>query len=308
MEKKPVNALIDVDFEPYWFNSVDYIEKTSKNEGVTYFYKRDAAQLFIRFHKIDNEWVSPARAPFGGLEISKQTDIKTAYDFVKEIIEEAKNEHVQKIRISVFPECYNITNADLIDEVLIHAGFQVSITELNFHLSTTSGDFESFIHVSENRRLRKAKQAGFECSIDTNPDLEYIHKLISDCRNRKGHPLSMNLIEFKKMFHDFPERYILFVVKDKELIIAAAIGVIVRSDIMYNFLPADHEDYLNYSPMVLLNEGIYNYCRVGGYKLYDLGIATSGGIRNEGLIKFKEHLGGEMSHKYTYELQIDTLS
>ncbi len=114
----------------------------------------------------------------------------------------------------------------------------------------------------------------------------------------------MNAEDFTRMFHDFPDRYSLFVVKDGETTIAAAVGVKVRTDLLYNFLPADHPEYLGYSPVVLLNKGMYEYCRTNGYKIYDLGIATSGGIRNEGLIRFKEHLGGILSHKYSYSIRL----
>ncbi len=305
MEKKPVNTPIDVDFEQFWFNTLDYSQKQDIHEGVTFLYKKDQTQLFIRLYKKENDWISPCRAPFGGLEFSKETDMKTLFEFVRDLINEATADRIDKIRISLPPECYDIFKSDLMDEALLHAGFLVTETELNYHIQINQGDFATFIHESEKRRLKKCLQAGFNCSIEKNPDYDYIHGLISDCRKRKGYPLSMNLTDFKKMFLNFPDRYLLFVVKDKELIIAAGIGVKVRSDILYNFLPADHIDYSAYSPMVLLNKGMYDYCRDGGYQIYDLGIATVNGIRNEGLIKFKEHLGGKLSHKYSYEYKID---
>ena len=305
MEKRPIDAVVKVDFEQFWFNTTDYSEKQASTDGAIYSYKSGQKEIFIRLYRIENELISPFRAPFGGLEFSPQTDRKTLFDFIKEIIEDAKMDGITKIKISSYPECYDIAKIDLIDEALLHAGFNVKLTELNYHLPISKGDFENFIHDSEKRRLNKSIQAGFVCAIEANPDYDEIHHLISKCRNRKGYPLSMKVEEFRKMFLDFPERYLIFVVKDKNKTIAAAIGVKVRADILYNFLPADHEDYLSYSPMVLLNKGMYDYCRASGHAIYDLGIATAAGVRNEGLIKFKEHIGGELSHKYLYELTID---
>lgn len=288
-------------FEPFWFNSAEYATKQTA-EGAVFLYQKDPHQIYIKLYKKDGYWLSPWRAPFGSFEVSKGMDLTTMYGFIKELIEKTNIPGMKGIRITAAPDCYDLNKADLLDETLIHAGFKATVTESNYHLETSMGEFETFIHDSEKRRLKKCQNAGFEWMVDQHPDYDEVHALISACRKRKGHPLSMNAEDFKKMFLDFPDRYLLFSVKDNGKTIAAAIGVKVRSDILYNFLPADHEDYLNYSPMVLMNKGMYDYCRQNGYRIYDMGIATSGGVPNEGLIRFKEHLGGMLSHKYSYEL------
>jgi hypothetical protein len=306
LKKLTSNDTVNLVFEPFWFNSKEYAEKQATGENYIFFQEDKEKQLILRLYKIGDRLISPFRAPFGSIEFSNETDIKTIFEFMKEVISSVKlNKDIKEISITAPPECYNLLKADLTDEALIHSGFSVSVTELNYHLDTEMGDFENFVHDSEKRRLKKCLNAGFECSVETNPDYPSIHQLISDCRLRKGHPLSMNAADFEKMFLDFPESYVLFVVKDKGKIIAAAVGVKVNAAILYNFLPADHEDYLAYSPMVLLNKGMYDYCRENNYQIYDLGIATSGGIRNEGLIRFKEHLGGKLSHKYSYEIKLN---
>lgn len=289
-------------FEPFWFNSAEYAAKQAGLEGAIFLYQKDSHQIYIKLYKKDGYWFSPWRAPFGSFEVSQGMDLTTMYDFIKELIAKTNVAGMKGIRITAAPDCYDLYRADLLDETLIHAGFNAVITEANYHLDTSMGEFEHFVHDSEKRRLKKCQNAGFEWIVDPEPDYAEVHALISACRQRKGHPLSMNEEDFRKMFRDFPDRYLLFAVKDQGKTIAAAIGVKVRSDILYNFLPADHEDYLNYSPMVLVNKGMYDYCRQHGYRIYDMGIATSGGVRNEGLIRFKEHLGGILSHKYSYEL------
>lgn len=296
-----INTSLNTSFEPFWFNSKEYAAKQSA-EGMLFHYKKDLTQIFIRTYPKNGILYSPLRAPFGSFEFSAETDRETLYEFVKELLLKAKEMNLKGVSIAAPPECYDLAKADLLDEVLIQAGFSVSVTELNYHIDMASAEFESFIHSSEKRRLKKSLKAGFEYGIEPYPDYTIIHRLIADCRERKGYPLSMSTGEFEKMFHDFPDRYLPFVVKEGSKIIAAAIGVKVRSDLLYNFLPADHKDYLGYSPMVLLNKTIYDYCFQNQYKLYDLGIATSGGVRNEGLIRFKEHLGGKLSHKYSYQI------
>ncbi|HVD99620.1 MAG TPA: GNAT family N-acetyltransferase [Cytophagaceae bacterium] len=299
-----INTSLSPSFEPFWFNSEEYAGKQAEGEGILLYYKKEEKEIFLRLYRKDQTLISPLRAPFGSLEFSTQTDLQTLYEFVKESLEKIKLSGIRSMQLVAPPECYDLQKADMLDEVLIHAGFSVTVTELNYHLETNLGAFENFIHDSEKRRLRKSIQAGFECTVAQEIDYKAVHQLIAECRKRKGYPLSMPAEAFEKMFRDFPERYTLFTVKDQSKIIAAAVGVKVRSDILYNFLPADDEDYLSYSPIVLLNKAMYDYCCQNGYHLYDLGIATSGGVRNEGLIRFKEHLGAALSHKYSYEIKL----
>ena len=154
--------------------------------------------------------------------------------------------------------------------------------------------------------MKKCKKAAFTFEELSNPDFETIHQLIVKARNRKHFPVSLKLEELKKLFTDFPEEFKLFAVKDQETIIATCVGVIVRENeqdnkgILYYFMPADHSDYLNYSPTTMLVDGLYQYCQQNGFVLLDLGISTSKGIPNEGLIRFKHNLGAVDSHKFSF--------
>jgi hypothetical protein len=303
----PVNHPFDPIFEPFWFNSKEYAKQQVLSEGYTFVKEEGLKQLFIRLYKKDNELISPGRASFGGIEFSNKTNAKEVFEFTNEIIDKARSEGIEKITITSFPECYDINKADIVDEVLLKAGFQVTITELNYHLDMEMGDFETFIKHTKREKILRCGKAGFECLIETNSDYKQIHKLISDCRLRKGYPLSMNVEDFEKMFKNFPQQYLIFVVKDKALTIAVAIGVKVRSDILYIFLLADHEEYLDYSPAVLLHKRMYDYCCENGYKIFDLGIASYKGLENEGLVRFKRQIGGKFSHKYSYEINLGKL-
>jgi hypothetical protein len=277
-----INHNYSLGFEPFWFNSDEYCQFQSVASNIPahqFYYKKDDKEILT-------------------------IDSQILYEFLQEVISCIKSKGGKKIVFSLAPECYELEKADLVDEVLLHSGFQISVTELNYHLSVKENSFETNLHESERRRLKKCLDAGFTFEISNSPDVDFVHQFIANCRLRKGYPLSMNASDFKKMFEAFAERYILFTVKDNAKIIAVAVGVKVHSSVLYNFLPADDKNYLSFSPMVLLNKGIFDYCKLNGFEIFDLGIATSGGIQNPGLIKFKEHLGGELSHKYSYELNI----
>jgi hypothetical protein len=291
-------------FEPYWFTTVHYATKQPLVDRIGFSFKDDTKEGFMEFYAPEGEaaWISPFRAPFGGPEFSENTDVASLFAFLKDIVAVAKEEGVKKIKLTMPPECYNLNKADKVDEVVLHLGFKVSITELNYHIDTAEGAFERLIAAPERRKISKCLEAGFTCIEESNPNYKEVYDFIAACRSRRGFPLSISFGDFEKQFLSFPDRYKLFSVKDGDIRIATAVAVIVSSEVVYNFLGSDHEAYSLYSPTVLLNQVIYEYSRVNGYRIYDLGIGTANGIRNEGLIKFKEHIGGKLSHKYSYEL------
>ena len=98
------------------------------------------------------------------------------------------------------------------------------------------------------------------------------------------------------LFHFFPKAFQIFTVRDKHKIVALTVTVRVNDRILYNFYPADAAEYHNYSPTVMLTEGLYNYCWEVGIGLLDLGSAP-----NYGLIRFKKNLGAQASLKLSFE-------
>jgi hypothetical protein len=290
-------------FEPFWFNSDGYCHSQHGAGHTTLWTRQGEDEIFVRFFEQEGWWQSPFRAPFGGAEFSEATTEATLVLFWEAICEKAREKGLKGISVVAPPECYD-SKIQRQHQALLQAGFEIQTTELNYHLPVEH-EFKSFLHTSEKRRLQKCEKAGFTYGPEYATDYREIHRLIAACRLRKGFPLSMNEVDFENMFARFPDRYVVFTVRDQGTLIAAAVGVKVRSDILYNFLPGDHPDYLSYSPVVMLNGGMYEYCRQYGIGIYDLGIATAGGVRNEGLIRFKEHLGGQCTPKYSYQIRFE---
>ena len=255
--------------------------------------------LFIK----DENALSPFRAPYGGFELDADTNESELNVLVEEILAFCKSKDLKKITIVSHPDCYDPEKSIIIKNVLLKNDFLISTTELNYHLIVDNTGFESKIHSSEKRKLKKCRDMNFSFSSSGN-DYHEMYQLIVACRKRKGFPISMNKEEFSKMFESFPDRYIPFTLRDGDKLIATAIGVKVNDHILYNFLPADYEQYLSYSPMVLLKAEMYRYCQDHQITMLDYGIGTAAGIKNEGLIRFKENMGGLMSHKNTYEIML----
>ena len=104
---------------------------------------------------------------------------------------------------------------------------------------------------------------------------------------------------------DFHQSYLVFSVRNGGELLAATLAIKVHKKILYSFLPGSLRKFKQYSPMVLLNEGLYTYCQNNQYEIFDLGISTEkNGTDQKSLIDFKDRMGGEKSYKYFFEKQL----
>jgi hypothetical protein len=289
-------------FEGFFFNDTSFLDKQNKHR-YTFISVDSSGRINARatLFLMENMALSPLRAPFGSIEFETGLPGTVLNELIKEMDAFALNNQLEKIKIASYPDCYHPENSRVLKEQLLKNGFIVTAEDHNYHVEVRGKEFESSLHSSERRRLKKSQQAGFQFNVEVPSELGFVHKMISECREYKGYPVSMNLQEFEKMFKDFPGRYILFTIRDKGRLIAATIGVRINADILYNFMPADEIEYRNFSPMVLLMKHVFEYCRENKYKIFDMGTAAENGVPNSGLLKFKENLGGELSYKLTFE-------
>ena len=110
----------------------------------------------------------------------------------------------------------------------------------------------------------------------------------------------MSFDELKKTTDQFPDNFLLTVVKDRETIAAANVSVRINSKILYNFYHDHLSLYDSVSPVVQLNEGLYEYCQQQGCSLLDLGTSMINGKPDIPLVTFKSRLGGQPTCKFTF--------
>lgn len=257
--------------------------------------------VFIR----DGWAVSPCATSFGSVEFSETLPIEELAYLIDAIGRQCENEGVRGIRMVSYPDCYAPDQARRLREALLSAGFSVKYEEFNQHLTVSDQPFVTHLHAAERRRLRKCQQAGFTSGPWLNPDVNALFDLIKNARLRKGFPMSMSRDALANLLTAFGEVCPVFAVWDGAQPIAACIGIRVTDEILYYFLPADHADYLTFSPAVRLVESLYQYAQQHRMTLLDLGISTSQGVRNEGLIQFKQRLGAVASTKFVFEKRTD---
>ena len=79
-----------------------------------------------------------------------------------------------------------------------------------------------------------------------------------------------------------PNVFQVFTARFQGKLAALVVTVRINERILYTLYPADATEFLDLSPLILVNAGLYQYCLTNHYKILDLGISTENGVRNEG--------------------------
>jgi hypothetical protein len=257
--------------------------------------KSDKILAHIVFTLHDREAISGYRATFGSVDLFDTVSEDTLVRFIQDIRVDLASYDIDTITIANPALCY--PNADYIENSLISAGYEVIGSELNQHLDVTQQEFGDVIRRSELSKLKIALSSEFKSKLVTVDQLPEIYKLIVETHQRKGYPVSLSFDDLASVIKEFPDRYLLFCLYDKETLIAATVSILVTDKVMYNFYHGDDYTYRSKSPLVMLIGEIYSYCQQHSIDTLDLGISTVAGELNDGLFNFKKHLGCKVSQK-----------
>ena len=254
--------------------------------------------FFVR----DGNALSPIAAPFGSIEFAETLPDQVLDAFIQRLIDEVRTAGANTLRLVSYPACYAPRQAGRLAEKLLEHGFDLINTHQTFFLPITDGSFESNLVPAERRRLRKCRDAGFAFSHRQIPDIAEVIDFIQETHRQKGYRLTISPERLADLLRDFPDEYSVFVVRDGFRLAALTITIRVRHDILYNFRPVSHTDYQRFSPMVMLTDGLFSYCRQQNIQLLDLGVSLdAAGQPKPGLIRFKRNLGAQESPKQVFE-------
>jgi predicted N-acyltransferase len=210
-----------------------------------------------------------------------------------------QKEKVTSLSITMPPDGYDFETGFLLAKILQNHGFQLGFQDLNFHLDVNS-DFKKHLHRSERWKLNKSIRAEYIFHKVEKPDWDLAFRLLNESRERKGFRLSMDQKSLEEAFNIFPDRYQLFAVVKEEETVAIAITLKINKEILYIFYTADLLKHRKLSPVVLLHNGIYQFCQSERIQLLDLGTSSLKGQVNSGVANFKRNLGGIASLKNTF--------
>lgn len=295
------------DFEPSLFHNPLHLSIQSPS-GWKWFYvlhprhKRVIASLYL--HVQGDTASSSVQSPFGTVECSDDLAPNTLYHFLEFIERRLHQNGIRRIVLKCPPVHFYPKYEGLLQTFLFNLGYVVTDAKMGT-VRRVADDFTTELNRLERRKLRKAHHAALSCRFISNDRQKEVYDFILSCRERKGYPLSMTFTDFERTVQAFPDRYILTGVYFQEQLISASVAVRVNTGILYNFY-ADHDSkYDSLSPVVLLVEMLYNYCREHNIVLLDYGTSATHGKPNFGLLTFKLRLGGTPSPKHTFEKQLN---
>lgn len=290
-------------FERFLFNEPRHLRGQSADEATTFFLKNRTAgttEARLSVFGRDGGAVSPMRATFGGIEAAPDVPA-AALDFFLESVETwARARNLTALRLGQWPAVYAPGLAERLDDVLKSRGYERLFADQNQHLLVNGEPLETRMHDPARRKLRKARRAGYVFQKWENPDWAEAHRFIRAARDRKNLPLSLTAPELQRLGETFPDEVGVFTVRVGGALAALGVTIRLNARVLYHFLPADAAEFLPFSPTVFLNAGLHEWAFENGFELLDLGISTKLGVPNEGLLRFKRHLGAQVSAKVTY--------
>ena len=283
----------------FLFHRPEFIFRHSENENITF----EAHGSKIYFSRLGNLLISLDKSPFGSIVLSSGNTKSDLCSLVEKIVSWSKANGIASLIVRSFPEVYQPVNSTLIKNALSETGFIVKYEDITQVIHVPEGSPIN-LNTHKKRRIRQAESKAFvfrQISIDY---LDEAYARIVESRESKGYPVTMTLQDLKEMFKAFPNDYLLFGVFDQKLLIAAAVCIKINSEIMYCFYLGDALAYRRDSPVTLLINGIFEYCKTHRFKILDLGLSSDKGILNTGLYAFKKSFGSVDSYKLTFLKQL----
>jgi hypothetical protein len=254
----------------------------------------------IHVHVQDSIARSPFRSPYGSYLFSVEVPEVVLTEFSQYVENALKKLGVETIHLKNPAEAYHQKKSKRLFDVLINTGYTIEKEESSALIPVTAMAFEDGLHPSEKKRLRKCRDGGFVVQQVSLEHLDEVYRFLLACRQMKNYSLSMRWDEIRKLAEAFPDRFILMVVMHDEKMVAASISIRITSYVMYNFYHDHDAAYDLFSPVVLLNQGLYSICQQIGLSWLDLGTSQAGEVVKESLLTFKRRLGAIPSRKLTF--------
>lgn len=283
--------------DQYFYNTDPFL--SNQGEPCIMELSQGISNARIAWFKKNAEGFSPLKAPFGSIEIQGPYSNSLTNQLIEKLLARLRDEKVTSITITMPPDGYNKEAGFLISKAYENYGFNILFQDFNFHIEVNS-EFRKHLHRSERWKLNKSIREGYTFRKVEIPDWEETFNLLQESRERKGFLLSMDRLSLEKSFKDFPEKYQLFSVLKDEKTVAIAVTIRVNKEILYVFYTADSLIHRKLSPVVLLHNGIYQYCISEKIEILDLGTCSLKGQVNSGVANFKKNLGGIVSLKNTF--------
>ena len=253
----------------------------------------------------NNIFLSPFSASFGGFTFLRD-DIRLEYidEALNCLLEWAKNKKLSGINITSPPYFYCESQISKLTNCLYRKSFKITKIDLNYHynLERFNDAYINLIWKEARNNLRKAYLNKLVFNYCKSPEeKEIAYEIIRQNKETNGYTLFLDLNQItetaKIVDCDF------FLVRDMNFQpIASAIVYHVSVDIVQVIYWGDLCEYRSQRAMNFLSYKIFEYYKILGKKIVDLGPSTNCSVPNFGLSVFKESIGCEMATKFSFSI------
>lgn len=294
-------------FDEYLYNTERH-RQSQVSSGWSSFYWLDSKKKRVtaswHIHIENGESASPYRATFGGPQFDSSLALRDISAFIATVVDFLITKGVESLRTVLPPQGYNDRNFIKLYQALSDFDFSPIKSEVVSILPVKKNAFESTIHTSERKKLKRSVKQGLEFKKVSEKEYEKIYDLIQSCRQERGHSLSLSKDDLKRIIDLQADRFKYYQVSDMNSLVAAAICIHVSDTILYVFYGGHLKAYDNISPAVMLYQGIYKDCQQESIRMLDFGTSPDEVGTNYDLLDFKRYLGSELSLKITFQKEL----
>jgi hypothetical protein len=243
--------------------------------------------------------LSPVRAPFGAFAFSGGLQADGLQQFLHRAGNELRLAGCTSIKMVMPPGPYLEAGA-LASVFFTEAGYAVGPVEASAFLPVSDLDFRAGLHAWERRKIRQAEAAGVVCRHGGRSGLQDIYRFLQACRAERGRQLSMSEEKIMELSEAFPKEVLWFDATRHGQRVAAVLAIRDTPQILYTLYYGHAAAANALSPVVLLLEYVYRYCRQHGAQWINLGTSTVEGATSTPLLQFKINLGAVLFNKFTF--------
>ncbi|MGN6616051.1 MAG: hypothetical protein ACTHJ5_02635 [Ilyomonas sp.] len=291
------------------FNRADFNSVTASNRNIQVEYlafKTKKFRLGLIGGIIDNKFISPFSAPFGGFSYTNE-------DVSLELIDEAIDlflnyccaNSISEVHITLPPLFYGESFISKLTNSLFRKGFFIGKVDLNYsiHLEKEAGSYTDSLHYNARKNLNIALAKDFnlrKCLTFSEKELAF--EIIKENRKTKGYPLRMTFNDVSKTIEIIDADF--FLVDFEKEVVAAAMVFHVAKGIVQVVYWGDLPEYGSNKTMNFLSYSIVEHYCSTQIKIVDIGPSTEDSIPNYGLCDFKESIGCKVFPKMSWAIEL----
>lgn len=255
----------------------------------------------ISFSVQNNQAVSLPKSPYAGFELSEDITALELSTLTQELKQWALKKSITSISVKQAPDVFHL-KSDFLNNALTSAGFKSS-EEINHHVMLKN--WRSGFSKMQLRKVAKCEKQRLTFQENDKSSPNQIYDFLAKCRAQQNLKVNVSEIQFQKLLDQFKNEFKVYTVSNyNQQLMACLVNIQVSKEIIYSFLPAFDRQFSSFSPLSFLFHELFDYLSKSDTKIMDLGISSINGHPQEGLIQFKESIGGILTQRKTYTLSV----